>query len=166
MKYMKELYKMNKIFKKYGKKIEKTLDKYGKEAVKLVEEEAPKFLEYAKQKIDGFDKIIEDMGGIGEVFKMLWSTEEEAVDLLTMEMIISWCKESLPKGADKAVVLRLNAEEFMVDDEYSKYHYRYLACFLDENEEMIGSRMKYFYTNTIEERLTEAFGDKDMIILR
>ncbi len=169
----KSLFRANKILKKYGKEIDKTfkpyrkdIEKLGSEVFKKVEAECAQAIKTLKEKVDNFDNAIEEIGGMKNLVLLLWSTEEETLDVLTLEAIISWCKENLPKDADKTVVLRLSPENFP-DNQEEEYKQVYLTCFLDKNDDVIkNSRMKYFYANSIDIRLEDSFGDKDMIILK
>lgn len=169
----KSLFRANKILKKYGKEFNKILKPYRKDIEKLggkaftfAEAKADQIINTLKEKVDDFDIVMEEIGGLENLVLLLWSTEEETLDVLTLEAIISWCKENLPKDADKAVVLRLSPENFP-DNQEEEYKQVYLTCFLDKNDDVIeNSRMKYFYANSIDIRLEDSFGDKDMIVLK
>ena len=157
---------LNKYLKKSGKEIGKFIDKYGKDISKIVVEEGGKVIDYLKQKVDDIDSAISDMGGIENFFKLMFSIEEEMIEFLTLDSIISWCKENRPAAADKAVILLLDSSMFSGENKMENCNHGCLVWFLDENDELIESKVKYFYATYMEKRLTETFGDKDMIILK
>lgn len=162
----KELHKVNKLLKKYGKELEKIINKHGKEVVKFVTEEAIEILGTLKQKAVDLDSAISDMGGIENFFKLMCSIEEEMTEFLTLDSIVSWCKENRPASADKAAILLLDSSMFSGEYKMENCNHGCLACFLDKDDELIESKVKYFYATYMEKRLTETFGDQDMIILK
>ena len=91
---------LNKYLKKSGKEIGKIIDKYGKDISKIVVEEGGKIIEYLKEKASDIDEAIDNAGGLENVLKTLWNTEEEVVDVLTLEMMISWCKQNLSSDTE------------------------------------------------------------------
>lgn len=167
------LYKINKVLKKYGKEVEKIfkpyrkdIEKLGIESFKTIETKCDQAIKILKEKADGFDRTIKECGGIENLLRLLWSTEEETSEVLSLETIISWCKENLPQTAKAAAILRLSPEKFPIDSE-EKYNFCCLACFLDANDDIIDNfKMKYFYANSMDIRLEDSFGDKDMVILK
>lgn len=162
----KELHKINKLLRKYGKELGKVINKHGKEVVKLAKEEAVEILGTLKQKAADLDSAISDIGGIENFLKLMCSIEEEMIEFLTLDSIVSWSKEHRPASTDRVAILLLDSS--LLSDEYKMENYNYccLVCFLDENDELIESKVKYFYATYMEKRLTETFGDKDMIILK
>lgn len=164
--FHKFLHKANKELKKYGKEFGKTFDKYAKDITEIVAKEGGKVIDYLKQKVNDIDSVISDMGGIENFFKLMFSIEEEMIEFLTLDSIISWCKENRPAAADKAAILLLDSSMFSGENKMENCNHGCLVCFLDENDELIESKVKYFYATYMEKRLTETFGDKDMIILK
>lgn len=159
---------LNKYLKKSGKEIGKFIDKYGKDISKIVVEEGGKIIEYLKEKASDIDEAIDNAGGLENVLKTLWNTEEEVVDVLTLEMMISWCKQNLSSDTERAraVILLLKPTQFPDDSKLDDCRFCCFVGFLDNNDDIIDSKMKYFYSDTMDLNLKETFGDKDMIILK
>ena len=159
---------LNKYLKKSGKEIGKFIDKYGKDISKIVVEEGGKIIEYLKEKASDIDEAIDNAGGLENVLKTLWNTEEEVVDVLTLEMMISWCKQNLSSDTERAraVILLLKPSQFPDDSKIDDCRFCWFVGFLDNNDDIIDSKMKYFYSDTMDLNLKETFGDKDMIILK
>ena len=151
---------------KIGFKELRCINKHGKEIVILAKDEAIELLGTLKQKAADLDSAIKDIGGIENFFKLMCSIEEEVIEFLTLDSIVSWSKENRPTSADKAAILLLDSNVLSDECKIENCKYCCLACFLDEDDEVIESKVKYFYATYMEKRLTETFGDKDMIILK
>lgn len=103
-------------------------------------------------------KIIEEMGGMGAIFRMAWNVEEEETPLLKFEDVVRFAKTNFnPQKHSAACLTKLKKE--------NEYH----LVFLDKNQVPMldgSEKHKIFYAKALDDSLKAQLQEKDMLVLK
>lgn len=116
------------------------------------------FLEKVGDKLGDYQNAIKEMGGTENFLKFLWNLEEENVDILTFEAVVSWAKKNIDSKKHCGACLLESKNK-------NEYH----LFFLDkDNQPLLSGKDKHkiFYTTMIDEDLKLQFKNSSMLILK
>jgi hypothetical protein len=123
-------------------------------------------------KVDEYQTVIKEMGGISALLKTSWNLEEETVDVVTFESLVVWSKKHFKKDKYSAACFlapkpKSNDMSSHYKDEVDSSN-EYNLFFLDKNNQPLldGSQPhKIFYAKTIDADLKAQLVDKNMLLL-
>ena len=123
-------------------------------------------------KVEEYQSVIKEMGGIGALLKTAWNVEEETVDVITFESLVVWSKKYFKKDKHSAACFLAPKPKskwipsFGKSDTDSSNEYN--LFFLDKNNQPLldGSEPhKIFYAKTVDADLKAQLADKNMLLL-
>lgn len=111
-----------------------------------------------------YNKIKEELSSSGleqtaENIKILWNYSEKNTKEYSFNELLSWAKDNIPSNVKKVCVFKESAL-----DKYIKLH----ICYLDEDDNpVLNGDFPHQVVNalTLDEDLTEKFGNKNMLVL-
>lgn len=119
-------------------------------------------------KIEEYQAVIKEMGGITALLTMAWNVEEETVDVITFESLIAWSKRHFNQNKHSAVCF-LVPKKTDHDSQRTDRIKEYNLFFLNKNNKPIldGSEAhKIFYAKTVDADLKAQLADKNMLLLK
>ena len=123
-------------------------------------------------KIDEYQTLIKEMGGISALLKMAWNVEEETVEVLTFEALVTWSKRYFNQDKYSAVCFlspKQKSSQMPPLDKVSSGENEYNLFFLDKNNQPLldGSEPhKIFYAKALDADLKAQLADKNMLLLK
>ena len=123
-------------------------------------------------KIDEYQTLIKEMGGISALLKMAWNVEEETVEVLTFEALVTWSKRYFNQDKYSAVCFlapKQKSSQISPLDKVSSGENEYNLFFLDKNDQPLldGSEPhKIFYAKALDADLKAQLADKNMLLLK
>ncbi len=119
-------------------------------------------------KIEEYQAVIKETGGIVALLKTAWNLEEESVDVITFESLIAWSKRHFNQNRHSAVCF-LVPKKTNHDSQRTDGIKEYNLFFLNKDNKPIldGSEAhKIFYAKTVDADLKAQLADKNMLLLK
>ena len=123
-------------------------------------------------KIDEYQTLIKEMGGISALLKMAWNVEEETVEVLTFEALVTWSKRYFNQDKYSAVCFlspKQKSSQMPPLDKVSSGENEYNLFFLDKNDQPLldgAEPHKIFYAKALDADLKAQLADKNMLLLK
>ena len=142
------------------------------EVAKNFKETLVGMLQPLQEKAGEYQAVIKEMGGIGALLKTAWNLEEETVNVVTFEALVTWSKRHFKKDKYSAACFLAPKQKGRLSSLFGKSEpdslNEYNLFFLDKNNQPLldGSEPhKIFYAKTVDADIKAQLADKNMLLL-